>query len=53
MAFFFISVILGPPFLALLHIKRYINAALDGTLCRKKRYITFISAIYNSALKAL
>jgi len=39
--------------LALFNTKRYINPSLDSALYRKKRYITFTSAIYNSAIKAL
>jgi len=39
--------------LALFDIKRYINPALDSALYRKKALYTFISAIYNSASKAL
>jgi len=39
--------------LALFDIKRYINPALDSALHRKKRYLTFTSAIYSSASKAL
>jgi len=40
--------------LALFNTKRYINLSLDSALYRKKkRYITFTSAIYNSAIKAL
>jgi len=39
--------------LELFDIKRYINRALASALYRKKRYITFTNAIYNSASKAL
>jgi len=40
--------------LAFFEKKRYINPALDSALHRKKkRYITFTSAIYSSAYKAL